>query len=442
MKDDVTRVLPVRAIWRDRRKNGTPLPTFYNAVAAITAFDIHCSYDTFHNSMLVGFNGDAVRHEIVPIIGEASDHAIIRLRKILSEQFGFDFTEQCVREAVISLALENCFDPVCDMLDEAEAGWDSVQRLDAMAVEYFNCKDTSLNRAFIRKMMIAAVRRARHPGCKFDNIVVFESAEGWNKSSALRLLAGDDNFSDESILGKHSREVQEQLASVWIHENAELAGMKKADVDSVKAYASRQVDSARPAYGHILKKQPRHSIDVGTTNRFEYLQSMDGNRRFWPVKITKCIDLDKLRRDRLQLWGEAARLESQGESIFLGSLWDDAVEAQEHRRVKDTWEPILANLSPEETVYAVNDRTPGGFEKKVVVVHVIDDQWRVATKDLLDTVLGLRPAQQETRHAMRLSAVMKNIGWERTSNGKVTIDGEQVYGYYRQIGKKVDNKGS
>jgi predicted P-loop ATPase len=84
-----------------------------------------------------------------------------------------------------------------------------------------------------------------------------ESEEGWDKSTAWRVLAGDENFSDASILGHGAREVQEQLSEVWIHENADLAGMRKAEVEAVKAFASRQSDDARPAYGHFLKKQKR-----------------------------------------------------------------------------------------------------------------------------------------------------------------------------------------
>ena len=118
-------------------------------------------------------------------------------------------------------------------------------------------------------------------------------------------------FLRRAIIGKASREVQEQLAAVWIHENAELAGMKKAEVETVKAFASRQEDRARPAYGHFLKKQPRHSIEVGTTNSDEYLQSQTGNRRFWPMKVLEAIDLEKLKQDRLQLWGEAAHYQSR-----------------------------------------------------------------------------------------------------------------------------------
>jgi predicted P-loop ATPase len=75
--------------------------------------------------------------------------------------------------------------------------------------------------------------------------------------------------------------VQEQLADIWIHENADLAGMRKAEVEAVKAFASRQSDDARPAFGRVLVRQKRHSIEAGTTNSSEYLQSQTGNRRFW-----------------------------------------------------------------------------------------------------------------------------------------------------------------
>jgi predicted P-loop ATPase len=87
--------------------------------------------------------------------------------------------------------------------------------------------------------MIAAVRRARSPGCKFDNILTVESPEGYSKSTAIRILAGNEYFSDQRLLGAKDKEIQEQLAGVWMHENADLAGMRRAEVESVKAFASR-----------------------------------------------------------------------------------------------------------------------------------------------------------------------------------------------------------
>jgi predicted P-loop ATPase len=422
--------------WRERyHLDGSPRPSMHNARLAITALGVVCSYDTFHNKILFGYADDGARHALESIIGEVSDNGIIALRQLMSDRFGFDLEDNATRDAVKSLALEHCFDPVADMLAEAEVDWDGVERLDEMAVEYFNCENTPLNRACVRKTMIAAVARVRNPGCKFDTITVLEAQEGWNKSTAWRVLAGDENFSDEPIIGKNSREVQEHLAAVWIHENAELAGMKKAEVETVKAFASRQVDRARPAFGHFLTKQPRHSIEVGTTNSDEYHQSQTGNRRFWGMKVLKSIDLEKLQRDRLLLWGEAAHNQSKGESLTIDeAMWPDAGVEQEKRRVKHPWEDILAKIpnmiekkqwDDEQERYTVTETIP--------IIHIEDGKECVASAVILTHVLELPKAYQTPNHSMRLAEVMKRLGWERNDGNKITINGEQVRGYFRPV---------
>jgi predicted P-loop ATPase len=57
---------------------------------------------------------------------------------------------------------------VCDYLDGLQ--WDGQKRLDTWVIRYLGAEDTPLNRAFGRKMLVAAVRRARQPGCKFDYV--------------------------------------------------------------------------------------------------------------------------------------------------------------------------------------------------------------------------------------------------------------------------------
>jgi predicted P-loop ATPase len=259
-----------------------------------------------------------------------------------------------------------------------------------------------------------------------------ESKEGWNKSSSWRVLAGaagDGNFSDERIIGKEGREVQEQLGGIWIHENADLAGMKKADIDTVKAYASRQMDIARPAYGRMVKKQKRHSIEVGTTNADTYLQSQTGNRRFWPIRITASIDLEKLKRDRLQLWGEAAYYQSHGESLVLDeALWAAAAAEQEARRVTDPWETALRVIPAQVTGFFDHE------DQTIQILHLDHsrEEEKVATADLLRCVLKIPPGAQRTEHSMRLANVMKHLGWERAINGYVTINKKRVKGYFRK----------
>jgi predicted P-loop ATPase len=208
--------------------------------------------------------------------------------------------------------------------------------------------------------------------------------------------------------------------------------LASAYIQSVKAFASRQMDTARPAFGHFVKKQPRHAINVGTTNDEEYLQSQTGNRRFWPVKVLQSIDIEKLKKDRLQLWGEAAKYERAGESLTIPEeLWPDATKEQEKRRTKDPWENIVANLPT-----AISNGEFGS----VKLIDTVDDQERIATSDLLNRVFGIPAAHQEPRHWMRLSTVMKQAGWKRSEN-KITIHGRQERGYFRWIKKPGTGSG-
>jgi predicted P-loop ATPase len=406
----------------------------HNARLAIEALGIECSHNIFHEKILIGLRGNQFRHELKSFVGELSDDVIIRLRQLTSDLFQWDPEDKATRDAVLSMAQEHRFNPVADMLDKAQAEWDEVKRLDRAAVDYFCTEDTKFNRAAIRKTLIAAVRRVRRPGCKFDTIPVLESPEGWNKSTAWRELAGDENFSDAQIIGRDAREVQEQLATVWIHENSELAGMRKAEVEAVKRFASSQFDIARPAYARFSKRQARHSIEVGTTNANSYLQSQTGNRRWWPMKVMRPIDIDLIRRDRMKLWGEAAYYESQGESLVLDkSLWEAASIEQEKRRIADPWEEILSKMPAKLEI--IGDEII--FEEADANGQTIQ---KVASIDVLTHVLRMEPGRLERRHFMQLADVMRHIGWQRSDNGYVNIkDRGRVMGYYRPKPKKEPN---
>jgi predicted P-loop ATPase len=435
--------MPTTVQWREVRHNGKPIPSLYNVRVGLMAMKIVCRHDLFRDVTIISYAGDQIIHEVKPLLGELNNAALLMLRQLFSERFGFDPDDKYILDAVKTLAFENCFDPVLDTLAEAQRDWDKTKRVDTWVIEYLKCKDTPLNRAIGRKVLIAAVRRAREPGCKFDNITVLEGEEGKNKSTTISTLAGSEYFSDQSILGARDKEIQEQLSGVWMHEIADLTGMKKAEVEHVKAFASRQVDRARPAYGRVLERKPRRSIDWATTNDEEYLQSQTGNRRFWPLAVG-IIDIEALRRDRLQLLGEAAHYESEGESLVLDEgLWPDARAEQEKRRVKDPWEDILANIPYSTNRFEDFDLT--GIEHSIQIIYRSEEgaglQFEeVASSDLLTYVLRVPLGQQERRHSMKLATIMKLVGWERPDSQKVTINGKQVRGYRRPV--KVPIAGS
>jgi predicted P-loop ATPase len=435
MKDQASK--KTELIWREMLKK-RPQASLYNARLAMEALGVECRHDLFHDKILIGYRDDEVQHEVREMLGEFTDNALTRLRQIVSERFGFDPTDSYIRDAVKTLALDRCFDPVLEMLDKAQHDWDKTPRLNSWVVTYLGCADTELNRAIGRKTLIAAARRVRVPGCKHDHITVLEGPEGRLKSTLIRVLAGDENFSDQSVLGASDKVVQEQLAGVWMHENADLAGMKRAEVEHVKAFASRQVDRARPAYGRVREDRKRRSIEWGTTNNSEYLQSQTGNRRFWPLKVGT-IDLEALKRERLQLLGEAATYEAQGESSVLDEkLWPDALAAQEERRVKDPWEELLEDIPDTVPIFSdpKSDDEKPDVEGQVTIVYSYRNgdeiEERVTSKDLLEHILKIPPARQSRFDAMRLSDVMRVLGWKRHDNGKVRIEGKQLRGYWRE----------
>lgn len=104
---------------------------------------------------------------------------------------------------MLTLCYENSHHPVCEYLESLE--WDGKLRLRWWLSRYLGAEDTPLNRAIARIMLVAAVRRVRKAGCKFDTMVVLEGPQGIGKSTALSILAGEW-FSDADLLGEPPKE--------------------------------------------------------------------------------------------------------------------------------------------------------------------------------------------------------------------------------------------
>ena len=331
------------------------------------------------------------------------------LRITIKMAFGFDPPSRFVLDALIQLGLKNQFDPIADYLNALT--WDGTPRLDRWTISYLGAADTELNREFGRLALIAAVRRVRHPGTKFDPIIVLEGPMGTQKSKAIETLAGIENFSDQTILGARDREQQELLAGVWLFEIAELSNIRKTEVEHIKAFASRTHDRARPAYGRTRIDQPRRCILFATTNDSQYLKVPD--RRFWPIRTgvtSSSIDIEALKRDRDQLWAEAAQREREGASIVLDrTLWASARTEQEEREEADPWDDMLAEVIGEKD----------------------QDEERVKSADLLSTVLGIHISKQRDVDYKRLGRCMRRLGWDGPKS--IWTSKTAVKGFSRKI---------
>ena len=77
---------------------------------------------------------------------------------------------------------------------------------------YLGAAEGALNRVFGRKVLIAAVRRVRKPGTKFDQMMVLEGEQDAGKSSAVEILAGE-YYRDEEIISKSNKKAQERAST-------------------------------------------------------------------------------------------------------------------------------------------------------------------------------------------------------------------------------------
>ena len=371
------------------------LATQENIRLAMLRLGVDVSYDTFSMRYLIEGPEDKPLRLL-------DDMEMTRLWLSIEARWRFRPGTEYFYAVVRDAAFSNSYHPVRDYLNELK--WDGVKRVDSWLSTYLGVAATPYSSAVGRLLLVAAARRARAPGAKFDEMVILESPEqGLDKSSALRVLAvRDEWFSDSFHLGMDEDKVIEALAGKWIIEVGELKGMKGAAVEALKQFLSKQTDRARLAWGKFVSEPGRSVVFVGTTNADVYLRDTTGNRRFWPIRIGT-IDLAKLLADRDQLWAEAAALEVAGVSIRLDqSLWTAAAEEQSKRFVDEPWVSLVEKAL--ERVANASGEVTG----------------RILAADIW-AVVNIPEGMRLQDHFVRLGEAMRALGWERT---KLTFDGK------------------
>lgn len=233
----------------------------------------------------------------------------------------------------------NEFHPVRDYLNSLT--WDGVPRLDTLLQDSFGVEDTPYTRAAGRKWMCAAVARVMRPGCKFDCVLVLVGAQGIGKSTFAATLA--KGWFNDSVINMGTKDGYESLRGSWIIELGELAALKRTEVESIKAFVSKQEDTYRAAYARRASTYPRQCVFIGSTNEAEFLKDRTGGRRWWPVNAERRLDRKKLTADVDQLWAEAVVRWKAGEYLDLESEeqregWLELVQGHE---VQDDLEGML-----------------------------------------------------------------------------------------------------
>lgn len=251
------------------------------------------------------------------------------LRVYIEKTYGI-VARSKIEDALMLDVERNGINPVKDYLDSLV--WDGEKRVETLLIDYLGADDSEVNRMFTRKFLTAAVARIYEPGIKFDHMLVTTGAQGLGKTFLPSKLAGEwFSNSLDTVTGK---EAYEALQGVWIMEMGELSATKKADIETLKHFITKQEDVYRVAYGRHKSYFKRTAVFWGTSNDNDFLRDKTGNRRFWPVAVGKQPakhDLFKMPEEvRDQIWAEAKHLYKNGEKIYLeGAEADLANDVQE-----------------------------------------------------------------------------------------------------------------
>lgn len=222
-----------------------------------------------------------------------------------------------VQDAMIMCAEQNGFNEVLDYLNSLT--WDGVPRLDTLFIDYLGAEDNVYTRAVARKSLTAAVARAFEPGCKYDTMPILIGRQGAGKSTLIRTM-GKKWYAD-GLSTFEGKEAAENIQGKWIIEAGEMAGYTRAEENASKQFLSRQVDVFRQAYGRRTQEYPRRCVFFGSSNQYEFLKDITGNRRFWPIDIeaqkpTKNVYVN-LPGEVDQIWAEAVVRYKNGEPLII-----------------------------------------------------------------------------------------------------------------------------
>lgn len=274
----------------------------------------------------------------------------------INDYYG-QFSKNNYDVAVTKVVDDRSYHPIKEYFDTLPE-WDGIPRVESYFIDYLGADDNKYVRMVTRKTLCAAYMRILHPGIKFDSMLVLNGEQGIGKSTAINNLGMIWYTDSLSISDMNDKTAAEKLQGHWILEIGELAGMKKADIDKVKAFISRQDDKYRASFGRRVTSHPRQSVFFGTTNsETGFLRDVTGNRRFWIIKTPGRDDRkpwDVTQEIVNQIWAEVIVLCSKGEKLYID---DDGVkqyaikeqnEAMEHDEREGIVRAYLDTLLPEE----------------------------------------------------------------------------------------------
>ena len=333
--------------------------------------------------------------------------------------------------AVMKVTDDRSYHPIRAFIEDLPE-WDGVERVDTLLIDYLGASDTAYVRAVTRKTLCAAISRVLRPGCKFDSMLVLNGPQGVGKSTLIAKLAGEW-FSDSLNLGDtKDKTAAEKLQGYWILEIGELAGLKKAEVETLRSFLSRQNDIYRASFGKRATPHLRQCVFFGTTNAESgYLRDTTGNRRFWPVKTPGGAAKHswQLTNEEIQqIWAEALVYVKRGEKLYLDADMETLAKTEQREAMESDEREGLVRVYLDTLLPADWDSMDTFERRNFLNGTEFGEQQRTGTvkrtsvsnMEIWCECFGKERANLRRADSNELTSILSRLGWKRADN-KVRI---------------------
>ena len=312
-----------------------------------------------------------------------------------------------LEESVAMVAKRHRYHPVRQEFEALRGKWDGKPRLATWlrrcCLEEDEWRDEDPLQRYLACvgtwLLMAIVARVMTPGCKFDYMVIFEGSQGVGKSTLARLLGGEYFADTGLVLG--DKDSYQNLQGVLVYEWGELDSLTKAEVTKVKQFISSMKDRFRASFDRRAKDYPRQVVFIGTTNEDHYLVDPTGNRRMWPVRVTRQIDNEWFRANRAQLFAEAVARVDAGERFHPTPAEQRELfePQQQQRQIENAIQAAVLRY-----LYDENAKVHGGDNGTLVN--------QITAPELLSK-LGISVDKQTHQLLRQATAALRQAGWVR-----------------------------
>jgi len=378
---------------------GTQSATRANLAFALETY--HPQYDSFLDRIELELDG-----KIEPLGEEVTLEVAMRLET--DHGFKRVFTKDLI-EVIKTVAYRNKFDSAWQWGNWVASKWDGKRRIERLFADYLGCEDrefTTEASKYFATAMAARLMTQNPEGEKADMIPILVGAQGLGKTTSVQALAPLPNTFVEVSFNRREDDMARMIKGKLIGEIAELSGLKTREAGDIKAWVSRQKEAWIPKYSEHEKNVPRRIMFIGTTNEQDFLADKTGNRRWLPMKVVRQADLEKLKADLEQLWGEAIITQRK-----RGILWQvvERLAESEHEEylVVEPWEDEVMTWVKTDKVQEGKTRYDYGF---------------VSVTDVLKNCLKLDSLHHTRTNQAKVASIL-------LTNGFVRVKGQRRVAY-------------